>query len=504
MDCVIGIDIGTTSTIGILIALPDRVLAQTSLPVSFSAPFQGWAEEDPAQWWQNTCKIIPTLIAKAEIAASDIKGVGVTGMLPALVLLDADDSLLRPSIQQSDGRAGAEVAELSAELDGEAFLKKAGNGINQQLIATKLRWLEKHEPETFARIRTVFGSYDFINWKLTGIKAVEQNWALEAGFVDLASGVLSDELIRLGHVDPAVVPPKSLSHAILGRITAEAAEATGLSAGTPVVGGAADHIASAFAAGITEPGDVLLKFGGSTDILIATGTAQPDARMFLDYHLIPGLFMPNGCMASGGSALNWFVGNIATGEQAAAKAAGISIHQQMDRIAAAIPAGADGVQIIPYFLGEKTPIHNPDARGTINGLSLNHDLRHMWRALLEGFAYAFRHHVEVFQDMGHPTARFIASDGGSNSRLWMQICADVLQMPVQLLVGHPGSCLGAAWMAAVGAGLTTDFSGVAKFVSYGDLIEPNPQVAGLYDTGYARFRRSYLALAEVDAELSKC
>ncbi len=503
MDCVIGIDIGTTSTIGILIALPDQVLAQTSRNVSFSAPQQGWAEEDANQWWQNTCEIIPALIAQAGISSEDIKGVGVTGMLPALVLLDGNDALLRPSIQQSDARAGVEVAELAAEIDGAAFLKKAGNGINQQLIATKLRWLEKHEPAVFARIGTVFGSYDFINWKLTGTKAVEQNWALEAGFVDLDSGVLSEDLIRLGHVDPAVVPPKSLSHSVMGRITSEAAKATGLRAGTPVIGGAADHIASGFAAGITKPGDVLLKFGGSTDILIATKTAVPDARMFLDYHLIPGLFMPNGCMASGGSALNWFVDKIATGEQAAAKAAGISIHQHMDRIAAAIPPGADGVQIIPYFLGEKTPIHNPNARGIIQGLSLNHDLRHMWRALLEGFAYAFRHHVEVLHDMGHPTTRYIASDGGSNSRLWMQICADVLQMPVQLLVGHPGSCLGAAWMAAIGVGLTTDFGGVAQFVSYGDLVEPNPGNASLYDKGYARFRQSYLAQDAVDAELSR-
>lgn len=293
------------------------------------------------------------------------------------------------------------------------------------------------------------------------------------------------------------MPPKLASHTILGQVTADAAVSTGLAAGTPVVGGAADHIASAYVAGVTRPGDVLLKFGGATDIMIATSVLQPDPRMFLDLHLIPDLYMPNGCMASGGSALNWFVEKIAQGEKPAAEAAGISLHQHLDVIAAQTPPGADGVQIIPYFLGEKTPLHDPDARGVIHGLSLNHDLRHMWRALLEGFGYAFRHHIEVFNEMGHPTTRYLASDGGSNSRLWMQICADIIQQPIQLLKGHHGPCLGAAWMAVMGAKLSDDWNGVTAFVSYGDRLEPDPSTAALYDEGYRVFRQSYEAMAKV-------
>ncbi|WP_112322881.1 FGGY-family carbohydrate kinase [Oceanibium sediminis] len=495
MKYVIGLDIGTTSTIGLLIGLPDKVLAQASRPVTLHSPEAGWAEEDPDEWWRNVCDIIPELLNKGGVSGEDVAAIGVSGMLPALVTLDAAGNVIRRSIQQSDGRNGAEVSELAAELDSAAFTMRAGNGVNQQLIAAKLRWLEKNEPGNFDRIATVFGSYDYINWKLTGVKAVEQNWALEAGFVDLASGALADDLIALGHVSPSVVPPKCASHAIMGHVTQEAARATGLRTGTPVAGGAADHIASAFAAGVTRPGDVLLKFGGAADIMISTAEAAPDPRMFLDYHLVPGLYMPNGCMASGGSALNWFASKIAQGEAEAAKAAGLSLHQHLDRLSAETPAGADGVQIIPYFLGEKTPIHDPAARGIIHGLSLNHDLRHMWRALLEGFAYAFRHHIEVFADMGHPSTRYFASDGGSNSRLWMQICADVLQAPIQLLRGHPGSSLGAAWVAAVAGGLTEDWGGVANFVTYGELVEPNPDNAGLYDAGYERFRSVYKAVA---------
>ncbi len=495
MSCVIGLDIGTTSTIGILIRLPDAMLAMTTRPSTLMSPHQGWAEQDPAQWWDNACAIVPELLAKAGVPASEVKAVGVTGMLPAVVLLDEAGAVLRPSIQQSDGRCGAQVAALLDEIDEATFIAKAGNGINQQLVAAKLRWIEEHEADVFSRITTVFGSYDYINWRLTGRRTVERNWALEAGFIDIGQGRLDDTLIDLAHIPRSAIPESVAAHETVGTVTKEAAAATGLAEGTPVVGGAADHIASAYAAGITAPGDVLLKFGGAIDIMIATAEARPDPRLYLDYHLAPGLFMPNGCMASGGSALNWFVDHIAKFEKREAAEAGMSAHAHLDRLAAETPPGADGVQIVPYFLGEKTPIHDPDARGTITGLSLNHSVAHMWRALLEGFGYAIGHHVEVFAELGYPTSRFLASDGGSRSRLWMQIVADILQEPIQLLTGHPGSSLGAAWMAAIGAGLTSDWDGATAFIAKGERILPNPSHKALYRHGYERFRQTYLAMS---------
>ncbi len=494
MTCILGLDIGTTSTIGILVRLPNTVLGVASRPVTLTSLRPGWAEEDPEQWWRNSCAVIGELIATTNVDPAEIAGVGVTGMLPAVVLLDDNNRLLRPSIQQSDGRAAAEVEELRAEINERAFLQKAGNGVNQQLVASKTRWIERHEPELFDKIATVFGSYDYINWKLTGEKRIEQNWALEAGFVDIATDALSPDLIALTHLPASAVPAKAASHEVIGAVTAEAASATGLKAGTPVVGGAADMIASALAAGVAKEGQALLKFGGALDILVATAKAAPDARMFLDYHLAPGLYMPNGCMSTGGSGLNWFAENFAGGERAAADAAGLTLHQHLDRLADAVPAGAGGVAIVPYFLGEKTPIHDPFARGTITGLSLNHTVGHVWRALLEAYAYAARHHIEVFRDMGHRPTQFLASDGGANSRVWMQIVADVLQAPIQRLKGHPGSSLGAAWAAAVGVGAVSDWSGIGAFVEDGGVIAPDPAKAATYDAGYARFRAIYADL----------
>lgn len=494
MSCVLGLDIGTTSTIGILVRLPDEVLGLASRPVTLTSHQPGWAEEDPKQWWSNCCVIIRELIGNADISASEIVGVGVTGMLPAVVLLDEDGELLRPSIQQSDGRVAAEVIELREEIEEPDFITKAGNGINQQLVATKMRWIERHEPDVFVRIATVFGSYDYINWRLTGEQRIEQNWALEAGFVDIATNELSPELIALAHLPLTAVPAKVSSHEILGAVSREAAAATGLTEGTPVVGGAADMIASALAAGISKEGQVLLKFGGALDVLVATANAAPDPRMFLDYHLVPGLYMPNGCMSTGGSGLNWFVENFAGGEKQAASDTGLTLHQYLDTLAEKIDAGADGVAIVPYFLGEKTPIHDPFARGTITGLSLNHKIGHVWRALLESYGYAARHHIEVLQDMGHRPLHYLASDGGANSRAWMQIVADILQAPVRQLKGHPGSSLGAAWTAAIGTGAATDWSGISAFIENGELIAPRPENAEIYDRGYQRFREIYADL----------
>jgi xylulokinase len=488
MACVIGLDIGTTSTIGILIDLPDRIVAIASRPVDLISRHPGWAEEDPTQWWRNTSEITRELLAVEPALAATLAGIGVAGMVPALVLLDSAGNPLRLSIQQSDGRCAPQVEQLAAELDGEKFLRRTGNGINQQLIAAKLRWLAQHEPEIFARIATAFGSYDFINYKLTGAARIEHNFALEAGFVDLSDGLVAPDLVALAGIPFTTVPPIAESHAIIGHVSEKAAAATGLPIGLPVVAGAADHVASAYAAGVVTPGDVLLKFGGAGDILMAAATARPDARLFMDRHVIPGAFMPNGCMAATGAMLNWVAATFAPhlGEKP---------HAVLDALAATIQAGSDGVFLLPYFLGEKSPIHDPAARGTITGLSLNHTIAHIWRAALESAAYGFLHHIEVFRELGYPVRRLLASDGGAQSEIWMQIAADITQLPIQLLQNHPGSCLGAAWVAAMGTGAATDWEGAARLVHYGPNLTPNSANAAAYATGYRQFRALYRRLA---------
>lgn len=486
MSLAIGLDIGTTSTIAVLMDSKGAMKAVASRRTQLSSPRPGHAEQDADEWWRNSCDVLAEIMAKLPAGAS-LAGLCVTGMLPAVVLLDSEGRVLRPSIQQSDARCGEQVEEMRTTLDEQHFLKRTGQGLTQQLVAPKLRWLAKHEPNVFSRISTVFGSYDYINWRLTGTRVVERNWVLEAGFADIGAPRCSDDLVGLSGLPASVAPDVIASHSLLGHVSDEASLQTGLPAGLAVFGGAADHIASALAAGLTRVGDVLLKFGGAGDIIAVTTQPVPDKRLFLDYHLIPGLYAPNGCMASSGSALRWLA-ELLTGNSDDASL------QDLDAAAAKIAPGSDGVRALPYFLGEKTPIHNPHARGTITGLSLGHGAPHIWRAMLEAIACGYRHHLDVLTDMGQPINRLVVSDGGSRSRVWMQIVADVTGRPLQLLRSPVGSAAGAAWVALVGAGLI-DWSDIAAGADISDTILPDPDAVALCDRVYADYRALYGALA---------
>lgn len=493
MALLLGLDIGTTSTIGIVIDDQGATLAVESRPVTFHSDHANWAEEDPAQWWANVGVICHALIAKAGIAAGDIKGVGVTGMLPAIILLDEAGSPLRRSIQQNDARATVELDRYRKAMPEDEFLRLTGTGYSQQLVGPKLMWLRTCEPDVFARARHVVGASDYITYRLTGSLQVEHNWALESGFVAIATGAYDPRLVALAGIDAAMLPPIRKSHELVGAVTAEAAKHTGLKAGTPVVAGCADHVASAFVCGAARNGDLVVKFGGAGDILLSSDRPVADRRLFIDHHIVPGLYFPNGCMAASGTFLNWITANWAGGEQEAAKAAGLSIHAWLDRKAADVPPDND-LLFLPYVLGEKTPLMDPHARGTLVGLGLHHDLRHIWRAALEGVVFGFRHHVDVFGECGLQVAQIFAADGGAASDLWLQIAADALGRPVYRIDRHPGSCLGAAFVAAIGTGALTDWSAISRYVARGRCFEPAPRALAALGTKYLLWRDTYTRL----------
>lgn len=503
MPAFLGLDIGTTSTAGILIDAEGGTLATAERPSELVSRHANWAEEDPALWWSNCCALVGDLMKASGIAADAIAAVGVTGMVPAVVLLDENGALLRASMQQNDARATREIEAMQARFDGKRFFQLTGGSINQQVVAPKLRWIERNEPEVFEKIATVFGSYDYIAWRLTGIRSVEHNWALESGLMDFAGRSFAPELVAEAGISPAVLPAIHASQDILGAVTAEAARATGLKAGTPVVAGCADHVASAYVAGAARDGDLVLKFGGAGDILLSTAKAATDPRLFIDYHILPDHYFSNGCTAASGSLLNWIVRELAGGEAAKAKAAGLSIHAHLDRLAAAVPAGSEGVVLLPYFLGEKTPLHDPHARGTLVGLGLHHRLAHVWRAALEGVIFGFRHHVDVFREMGLSVNRVFACDGGAASDLWLQIAADALGVTVTRIDKHPGSCLGAAYVAGHGIGAFPDLAGVGRYVAVGKVFRPDAARKAVYDQAYANFREIYERLKTLYPKLER-
>jgi len=487
----IGIDVGTTGLKVVALDPRHGVVAQVHRHHTLRSPRSGWAEEDPAEWWATTCDAVRELVG--QLPAGSIAAVGVTGMVPAMVLLDGDGRVLRPAILMNDARASAEVEELRAAVDPDEFFARTGGTPNQQNIEPRWRWLAKHEPEVVEKTAYLCGSYDYITHLLTGVWSLERNWAVESGLYDIRQHEWIAPWLDRAGIRAGTLPPVRRPSDIVGQVTEEAARATSLPAGAPVVAGSADHVAAALAAGLAERGDTLLKFGGGGDILYCADDPTPDRRFYFDEHDVPGLYLINGCMAASGSLVKWF----------AAELAGGAPLSELDREAAGVPAGAGGIVALPYALGEKTPIFDPLARAVFAGVMLHHTRAHLYRAVLEAVCYGFQHHLDLLAEAGRPIRRVLATDGGSRSDLWMQIAADITGRRVEVVAGEAGSALGAAFVAGIGVGLFERWGEVTRFAEVRRAFEPDPANATTYRAGYSAYRELYARLSSLFPTLQR-
>lgn len=488
---VLGVDVGTTALKAVALEREKGIVAQAEMPHELLSAQAGWAEEDPERWWTTTIESIRQLLKV--IPAESIEAIGVSGMVPAMVVLDASGNPLRLSMQQNDVRAHVEVDELRADVDLKEFLGITGCMPNQQSIDTKWRWLKRHEPEVVERAAHVCGSYDFIVYRLTGHYSLEENWAAESGFYNVVQHGWHLPYLEHAGITPDLLPPVHQPIEVVAGISSEVARMTGLLPGTPVVAGSADHVAAALASGLTQNGDILLKFGGAGDILYCDSRPDPDPHFYFDYHDIPGLTLINGCMASSGSLIKWFSNTLAEGMSP----------KDLDVEAQAVEPGAGGIIALPYFLGEKTPIFDPAARGVFAGLMLHHTRAHLYRAILEAVCYGFAHHLELLNEAGRPIQRIVAADGGSRSALWMQIAANVVNLPVQVVAGEAASALGAAYVAAMGVGMFSEWSDIIRFISQGPVYYPQEAIVPRYRKGFVLYRELYTRLQSYLPELSQ-
>ena len=477
----LGLDVGTTALKAVVLDPARGIIAAASLAHASTSPGPSYSEADPRDWLAGAIAIVPQVCAAASIAPSDISAVGVAGCVPCLLMLDEDDEPLRPALLYNDGRAEREIDELRAELGDETVLARTGAGVTQQSIGPRLRWLQRHEPDVVARARRICGSYEWLGGQLSSARYCERNWALESGLYDLGTATVADDRLAAADWDAGRLSPIRDPGEIVGGITPRIAAATGLRAGTPVVAGIADHVASAFGAGLKAHGDVLVKLGGSVDVLCAADRPLVDRRLYLDAHPRPGLWLPNGCMASGGSAIRWFQREFA---------AGLSL-AQLDAEAAAVPAGADGLVLLPYLLGEKTPLNDPLASGALVGLGLGHTRAHVFRALLESFGHGVRHHLDVLAEHGIAPRRARVTNGGASSWLWKQVVADITGLTLEPVVDHPGSALGAAFAAGVGAGVFGAWDEIDRFVAIGEPVAPDQGAREVHEQRHAAYRGLY-------------
>lgn len=479
---VLGVDVGTTAVKVLLLDGEARPLRVAERPHPLLTPHPGFAEEDPGTWWHGVVEGIREVLQGFDPAG--VKALGVSGMVPAVVLHDAKGRPLAPAPLQNDARAVAEIRELRERFGDEWLFARTGSIWNQQVVAPKLLWLRRHRPEIWRKVSWVSGSYEHVAFRLTGARYQEANWALESGLFDPVGRRWLEDILEAVEASPNLFGPVRNPLEVVGGVVREAAEATGLPKGLPVIAGSADHIAAALAAGLLSPGEAVLKLGGAGDFLYAVDRFAPVPELFIDFHDVPGLFVLNGCMATTGSLLRWFRDGFQRGASFA----------ELDREAEGVPPGGEGLLVLPYFLGEKTPVHDPEARGTVVGLTLAHTPAHLWRALLEGVGYAYRHHVEVLEARGHRVERYLVLDGGARSPLWRKILASVLEAPlVYLAGGERGSAYGVAFLAGVAAGLW-GFADLRREVA--GITEPEAEWTFSYRRFYPLYRELYQRLKD--------
>lgn len=473
-EATIGLDIGTTGLKGVLLDVEAGIVATASRPNRLASPVPGAAEADPAQWLGNSVEILEELATAGRELGLEVAGIATSGMVPALVAVDAAGHPVRPAMLQNDARAVREVAAAAAGLDPAEVLSTTGAAVSQQSIGPKARWVAEHEAEPWERVARLQGSYDWVLGALGARPHVEANWALESGLFRL-DGEPYEPAFDAAALDPELVPPRAVPGQQVGGLDPAVARRVGLPDGVPLVVGGADHVLSAYGAGLRESGDWLIKLGGAGDILAISTEPVVDARMFLDEHPVAGLWLPNGCMATSGSLVRWVQ-----------QLLGIDDLRAMD--AEADRRTAAEVLCLPYFLGEKTPLNDPELRGVFAGLHLGHDRVDLYRSALEGIAFGFRHNAEVLREMGVPLERATVTNGGATSLLWKRIHASVLGTSLATVRNHPGAALGAAVAAGVGVGVVPGWSAIGRFIEPGESVDPETELTERYDEAYALWR----------------
>jgi xylulokinase len=471
----IGLDVGTTGVKALALDPAGNVVARAEAEYPLATPRPGWAEQDPEDWWRAAERCL------AEVGGGNVVGIGLSGQMHGLVPLDEAERVIRPAILWNDQRTGAECAEIEQRLGLGRLLELTGNRALPGFTAPKLLWLRRHEPEAFARLRHVLLPKDYVRLRLTGEHAIDVADASGTLLLDVAARRWSDEVLATLELDPAWLPPVLESPDVSGRTAA----------GVPVAAGAGDQAAAALGVGVVDPGPASVVLGTSGVVFAALPAFRADAegRVHVFCHAVPGGWHAMGVMLSAAGSLQWFRDRFAPGTSFDALLAE----------AAVWPPGAEGLLFAPYLAGERTPHADPDARAAFVGLELRHDRGALCRAVLEGVAYGLRDSLELLRALGVEVTAGRVSGGGARGRLWLEIVASILGVPLELTAVEEGSAYGAALLGGVAGGVFPDVrTAVEQCVRVRETIEPDPAWRAAYEDGYARFRRLYAATKEVE------
>jgi xylulokinase len=444
----LGLDVGTSGVRGAAFDASGARLAEHAIACPYSTPRAGWAEADPEAWWEAVRAVTRQIETKIPLASID--AIGVTGQAPTAVLVDGDARVVRPAILWLDTRADREAKEVDRALGDGVALKLGGNALHAYYLGAKLAWLRANDGESLERASHVLASHAFVVLRLTGkVTGDYSSASLCAPLYDAGARAWSPAGARAVGIEPRLLPPLFAAHTVVGAVTREASSATGLRRGTPVVAGGGDFAASALGAGVVDEGEACLMLGTAGNLLMPLRDRRFDARLINSHHVGCDRFLTLGGTLSG-ALQEWFKSAMANGAS----------FETLDAEAAATPPGANGLVLLPYLQGERTPIWNVAARGVFFGLDLSHGRGHLYRAVLEAIALSFRHCQEIVGEHGVALAEVIAANGGGKSALFRQILCDALGVPLAYVPSGGGTLAGAAVLAGLGVG--TLANGAAK------------------------------------------
>lgn len=499
VEYLLGIDIGTSGTKTVLFDTDGNTAASKTVEYPMSQPQNGWAEQRPEDWWDAVCGGIRAVLAASGAQPDAVRGIGLSGQMHSLVMLDAQNEVLRPAILWCDGRTAAECEEIHNRVGKKRYLEITANPALTGFTAGKILWVRGHEPEIYEKCRHILLAKDYIRFKLCGVYATEVSDASGMGLLDVPNRCWSDEVLEKLEIDKALLAKVYESPEITGTITAEAAALTGLAAGTPVVGGAGDNAAAAVGTGVVEDGKAFATIGTSGVVFAHTSklSIDPGGRVHTFCCAVPGAWHVMGVTLAAGQSLKWYRDNFCGVDMAEAEKQGVDSYILLDKAAEAVPIGSNRLIYLPYLMGERTPHLDPDCRGVFFGLSGMHTRYDLLRAVMEGVTFSLRDCAGILAEMGVQPTEILACGGGGTSPLWRQMMADILDCPVATTVSREGPALGVAILAGVGAGVYASVEeGCRKLIAVNPSQPPIPQNTAQYDTYYARYQQLYPALQE--------
>jgi xylulokinase len=487
MTYFIGIDSSTTATKALLMDREGAVVGVASSGYLYETPRPLWSQQEPDLWWEATAKSIQQLLAKTGTKPDAVKGIGLTGQMHGLVLLDGKGEVLRPAILWNDQRTGAECDEMRAKLGKRRLIDITGNDALTGFTAPKILWVKNHEAEVYGQIAHILLPKDYVGFKLTGEYAMDKAGGAGTQLFDVRQRDWSSELLSALDINPDWLPPTFEGTAITGVLSAEAAAATGLKAGIPVVGGGGDQAANAVGTGAVVDGVVALSLGTSGVVFASTDSPiiEPEGRLHAFCHAVPNKWHLMGVMLSAAGSLRWYHDTLAANTS----------YDDLLAPTADIPAGSDGLLFLPYLTGERTPHPDPLARGAFIGLTVRHTQAHITRAVLEGVAFGLRDSFELMLGAGLADVEQVRiSGGGTRSGIWRQILADVLQAELVTVNTTEGAAYGAALLAAVGTGAYQSVETACQhLIRITGCTAPSNKMSH-YEEPYAIYRQLYSTL----------